>query len=107
MTTMLAQTRLIGGRYVLEKLIGEGGTGEVWRARHTALRSPVAIKFLHGSAAFRESPRRRFLTEARVAAQLNTRHAVKVFDFGVSDQGRPYLIMELLDGESLANRLGR
>jgi serine/threonine-protein kinase len=107
MTTMLEQTRLIGGRYVLEKLIGEGGTGEVWRARHTALRSPVAIKFLHGSAAFRESTRRRFLTEARVAAQLNTRHAVKVFDFGVSDQGRPYLIMELLSGESLADRLAR
>jgi serine/threonine-protein kinase len=107
MTTSVDPTRLVGGRYVLEKLIGEGGTGEVWRARHVTLRSPVAIKLLHGSAAFKESTRKRFLTEARVAAQLNTRHAVKVFDFGVTDQGRPYLIMELLDGETLAQRLER
>jgi len=107
MTTSIDPNRLVGGRYVLEKLIGEGGTGEVWRARHVTLRSPVAIKLLHGSAAFRESTRKRFLTEARVAAQLNTRHAVKVFDFGVTEQGRPYLIMELLDGETLAERLER
>lgn len=107
MTTTVDPSTLVGGRYVLEKLIGEGGTGEVWRARHVTLRSPVAIKLLHGSAAFRESTRRRFLTEARVAAQLSTRHAVKVFDFGVTDQGRPYLIMELLDGETLSDRLER
>lgn len=107
MTSSVDPTRLVGGRYVLEKLIGEGGTGEVWRARHVTLHSPVAIKLLHGSAAFRESTRKRFLTEARVAAQLSTRHAVKVFDFGVTEQGRPYLIMELLDGETLATRLER
>jgi len=107
MTATVDPTTLIGERYILEKLIGEGGTGEVWRARHVTLRSPVAIKLLHGSAAFRDSTRRRFLTEARVAAQLNTRHAVTVFDFGVTKQGRPYLIMELLDGETLADRLAR
>lgn len=107
MTATVDPDRLVGGRYALEKLIGEGGTGEVWRARHVTLRSPVAIKLLHGSAAFKESTRKRFLTEARVAAQLSTRHAVKVFDFGVTEQGRPYLIMELLDGETLAHRLER
>jgi|GEM_PF-2350951 len=107
MTDACDNGRLIGGRYALEKIIGEGARGEVWRARHTTLQSLVAIKFLHGSAAFRESTRRRFLKEAQVAARLNTRHAVRVFDFGVTEQGRPYLIMELLDGETLARRLAR
>jgi len=107
MTDACDNGRLIGGRYALEKLIGEGARGEVWRARHTTLQSLVAIKFLHGSAAFRESTRKRFLKEAQVAARLNTRHAVQVFDFGVTEQGRPYLIMELLDGETLARRLVR
>ncbi len=107
MTGASQNERLIGGRYALEKIIGEGATGEVWRARHTALQSLVAIKFLHGSAAFRESTRKRFLKEAQVAARLNTRHAVQVFDFGVTEQGRPYLIMELLAGETLARRLVR
>ncbi len=107
MTDACDNGRLIGGRYALEKIIGEGARGEVWRARHTTLQSLVAIKFLHGSAAFRESTRKRFLKEAQVAALLNTRHAVRVFDFGVTEQGRPYLIMELLDGETLARRLVR
>ncbi|PKN32292.1 MAG: hypothetical protein CVU63_19520, partial [Deltaproteobacteria bacterium HGW-Deltaproteobacteria-20] len=57
MTATVDPDRLVGGRYALEKLIGEGGTGEVWRARHVTLRSPVAIKLLHGSAAFKESTR--------------------------------------------------
>ena len=81
--------------------------GEVWRARHVALKSPVAIKFLQGSSASSERSRRRFLTEAQVTANLKTRHAVHVFDFGVTEDGLPFLVMELLEGETLDRRIAR
>lgn len=99
--------RLIGGRYALEFLIGRGGVGEVWRARHIDLGTNVAIKFLLSGLASRESTRRRFLTEAQLAARLRSKHAVHVFDFGITDKGQPYLVMELLDGETLAARIKR
>ncbi|MGH7298425.1 MAG: serine/threonine-protein kinase, partial [Polyangiaceae bacterium] len=96
---------LVGGRYELEVLLGRGGAGEVWRARHVTLNSHVAIKFLHGATDQLESTRRRFLKEAQVTAQLKTRYAVQVFDYGFTDTGRPYLVMELLDGETVSRRL--
>lgn len=99
--------RLVGGRYVLEVPIGRGGMGEVWRARHVTLSSPVAIKFLGAACAESETSRRRFLTEAQVTAALKTRYAVQVFDFGVTEDGIPYLVMELLDGETLDRRIAR
>jgi serine/threonine-protein kinase len=103
----LGADRVVDDRYVLEALIGRGGMGEVWRARHVTLRSAVAIKFLRGSSDPSERARRRFLTEAQVTANLNTRHAVQVFDFGVTEDGLPYLVMELLDGETLDERIER
>src|SRR6185295_9967070 len=51
--------------------------------------------------------RRRFLTEAQVTANLKTRHAVQVFDFGVTEDGLPYIVMELLDGETLDRRIAK
>jgi serine/threonine-protein kinase len=99
--------QLIGGRYALEESIGKGGMGEVWRAQHTALKSTVAIKFLHGASASGDESRERFLKEAQVTASLKSRHAVQVFDFGVTDDGRPYLVMELLEGETLDRRIAR
>ncbi|MGH7295484.1 MAG: serine/threonine-protein kinase, partial [Polyangiaceae bacterium] len=100
-------SHLVGGRYELEALIGKGGVGEVWRARHVALNSRVAIKFLQPASAQKESAKRRFTTEAQVTAQLKTPSAVQVFDFGVTDDGQPYLVMELLEGETLGLRLQR
>jgi len=105
--TVADAARLVGGRYELEALIGKGGVGEVWRARHLALNSRVAIKFLQLASADKESAQRRFTTEAQVTAQLKTAHAVQVFDFGVTEDGRPYLVMELLEGETLGRRLER
>jgi eukaryotic-like serine/threonine-protein kinase len=99
--------RLVGDRYILESLIAKGGMGEVWRARHKALKSLVAIKFLHRASAFSQSKRKRFLTEAQVTANLKTRHAVQVFDFGVTEDGLPYLVMEFLEGETLEKRIAR
>ncbi len=92
-------------KYVLERLIGEGGMGRIWRARHKTLGSPVAIKLLRGGISDRA--RQRFLTEARLAANLRSSNAVQVFDFGITSDGRPYLVMELLEGETLAHRIAR
>jgi serine/threonine-protein kinase len=99
--------RVIAGRYALEGLVGKGGMGEVWRARHLTLKSKVAIKFLHAASASSETSRRRFLTEAQVTANLKSKHAVQVFDFGVTDDGMPFLVMELLEGETLDKRIAR
>src|SRR5262245_51993252 len=107
MSAPLDTGRLVGDRYILETLIARGGMGEVWRARHKALRSLVAIKFLHRASAFSPSKRKRFLTEAQVTANLKTRHAVQVFDFGVTEDGLPYLVMEFLEGETLEKRIAR
>jgi len=104
---MEAAASLVGGRYELETMLGVGGAGEVWRARHVTLGSRVAIKLLHASLAEHARTRERFVTEARVAAQLNTRYAVRVFDFGIGDDRRPYLVMDLLDGETLGQRIHR
>jgi serine/threonine-protein kinase len=105
---------LIADRYKLEALIGKGGIGEVWRARHLALNSHVAVKFLqlHKSERKRRSTGtavkiKRFTAEAQIMAQLKTPHAVQVFDFGVTDWDQPYLVMELLEGETLGRRLER
>src|SRR4051812_2772348 len=98
---------VVGERYVLESLIAQGGMGEVWRARHKTLKSLVAIKFLHRASSFSESTRKRFLTEAQVTANLKTRHAVQVFDFGVTEDELPYLVMEYLEGETLEKRIAR
>lgn len=97
----------LGDRYALEAKVGEGGMGEVWRARHLALESEVAIKFLSKALASNDETRKRFLMEAKLTAQIRTRHAVQVFDFGVTDDGHPYLVMELLQGEPLSLRIER
>lgn len=81
--------------------------GEVWQGRHVVLGAQVAIKLLRPGLALGERARQRFLNEARVMAQLNTNHAVRVHDVGVSDEGVPFLVMDLIDGESLAQKLSR
>jgi serine/threonine-protein kinase len=105
--SLLEPDRVIAGRYSLVEKVGAGGVGEVWRARHLALGVDVAIKFLHAPEVTDEDARRRFLNEAQITAQLKTRHAVQVFDYGVTEQGIPFLVMEYLDGETLAERLYR
>ena len=95
---------IIAGRYKLEVQLGRGGMGSVWRAQHLALRSSVAIKLIDPSLAKSEEAMRRFLREAQAAASLRSPHVVQVLDHGVR-RGTPYIAMELLDGETLADRL--
>jgi serine/threonine protein kinase len=97
----------LDGRYRLDTKIGEGGMGEVWRGRQLAVDRDVAIKFLGTQLATNEEVRERFRHEARITANLSSRHAVQVFDFGVTADGEPYLVMELLNGEPLSRRIER
>ena len=96
----------VAGRYRLLNLVGKGGMGSVWRGEHTSLETPVAIKLLDPRLAEREVVRARFLREAKAAASLRSKHVVQIFDHGIED-GTPYIVMELLAGESLGERLSR
>ncbi len=95
---------VIAGRYRLDSPLAHGGMGSVWTARHVLLGARVAIKFISPHRADASAARARFEREARVAALLQSRHVVRILDYGV-DGGTPYLVMELLDGEDLAARL--
>ncbi len=97
---------VILGRYRLDSLIGRGGMGSVWRAEHLQLRSPVAVKLLDASISGDEQTLNRFIREAQSAASLRSPHVVQIFDYGVED-GTAFMAMELLHGESLAQRVKR
>jgi len=80
--------------------------GAVWRAEHVQLGTPAAVKLIDASFAENEEALSRFKREAQAAATLRSPHVVQILDYGV-DEGTPYIAMELLDGESLADRLQR
>ncbi len=92
------------GRYALERVIGSGGFGVVFAARDEALGRRVAIKFTRGAAT--PDVLQRIEREARIAAQLNHPNLVTLYDSGAAF-GLPFLVLELLDGETLAARLAR
>ena len=103
------------GSYRLGGLIGQGGMGEVWHARHRLLARPAAIKLIKAERVPGENPNvarlalQRFRREAEAAASLRSPHTIQLYDFGVMDDNRFYLVMELLDGidlESLVRRFG-
>jgi serine/threonine-protein kinase len=96
----------IGGKYRIYAKLGSGGMGAVYRAQRTIIGDDVAIKILHFNQ--NESPEaERFRREAQAAARLKHAHAVSIFDFGISDDGRQYLVMELVEGESLRQLIKR
>jgi eukaryotic-like serine/threonine-protein kinase len=101
-----AEGDVIGEKYRLVRLAGEGGMGAVWVAENLALEVPVAIKLIRNEARSR-SAGERLLAEARAAAQLSHPAIVRVFDFGVTDLGNPFIVMELLQGETLRDVLER
>ena len=88
-------------RYELQTRLGVGGMGEVWQAIDRRLNRPVAIKRLVGDLVRRRGAIERFLKEAQAVARLNHPNIVHVYDFGHDRKG-PYLVMELVDGKSLA-----
>ncbi|MCB9591581.1 MAG: serine/threonine protein kinase [Sandaracinaceae bacterium] len=94
--------QVLDGRYAVRELLGRGGMGSVYRALHTALDREVAVKILLGKEARSAG---RLLREARAAAAIRHDHVVAVHDVAALDDGTPFLVMELLDGESLDQRL--
>jgi serine/threonine-protein kinase len=98
---------VVGGKYKVERLVGSGGMGTVWLGQHVGLGNRVAIKFIRPQFAERADARRRFEIEARAAASVDSKHAVKVYDYGVTEAGLPYIVMEYLEGESLSEALIR
>src|SRR6185295_11505429 len=99
--------RTVGGKYLVGPLVGSGGMGTVWLGQHIQLGTRVAIKFIRPQFAERPDAPRRFEIEARAAASVDSKHAVKVYDYGVTDFGLPYIVMEYLEGESLSEALIR
>jgi serine/threonine-protein kinase len=102
----LAMQEALLGRYSLERELGRGGMGAVYLARDVQLDRPVAIKFLRADLAADPEARSRFLHEARTAARLAHPHIVPIYAVE-ADGPRPFLIMALVDGETLGARLRR
>src|SRR5437870_2176432 len=97
-------TRL--GPYEITAPIGAGGMGEVYRARDTRLERSVALKALPAELSADPELKQRLMREARAISALNHPHICALYDVGSAD-GQDYLVMELLDGETLAERLAR
>jgi serine/threonine protein kinase len=96
---------LIAGKYRLESVLGRGGMGTVYRATHTWTSRPVAVKLLHHEHANDAASVSRFLREARAAASVRHPNAVDVLDMGQDEKGTAYLVLELLEGETLGAAL--
>ena len=99
--------RVLSGRYRLIEIIGRGGMGAVYRAHHILMDKPVAVKVLRQELASDTEAVARFHREARSASRLDHEHIIRVSDFGQTDDGLLFLIMELLDGENLAEVVRR
>ncbi len=96
-----SEGELIHDKYRLSRRIGQGGMGVVWAAHHTVLDVEVAIKLIHKLTADPELAAKRFLQEARIAAQLAHPAICRVFDYGRTERGDPFIVSELLEGEPL------
>jgi serine/threonine-protein kinase len=94
--------RTLPGGYVILDLVGIGGMGRVYRAEQTTLARTVAVKIIHPHLVGEENAAARFITEARAASRLNHPNSVAVIDFGKTNDGQLYLVMEFLRGRDLA-----
>jgi serine/threonine-protein kinase len=101
-----ATEELVAGRYLLGEVLGRGGMGEVRAARDVTLGRDVAVKLLHAGLASDERVSRRFEHEARAAGRLTHPNVVRVYDAG-EHRGRPFIVMERLDGGTLADEIAR
>lgn len=108
--TPLSQADLLGtvldGRYEVTEVIGGGGMGLVYKARHSFMNRTVAIKVLHKHMIANTDALKRFRLEAEAVSCLNVPNILTVYDFGVSKQGQPYMVMDYLQGTSLGDVLG-
>jgi serine/threonine-protein kinase len=99
--------KLLGERFQVQDLIGQGASGTIYRAEHVTLRRKVAIKVLHTELSRDDLAVERFRREATTVAEIDNEHIVEIHDFGRTPDGRLYLAMELLEGETLDGVLAR
>src|SRR5678815_1954475 len=97
----------LGGRYVIEEVLGEGGMATVYRARHKLVDRPCAVKIMTPGLSRDPVVRERFRREAKAAQKLAHPNIIEIFDQGETEDGSVYLVMELLEGETLADVLDR
>jgi serine/threonine-protein kinase len=97
----------LSNAYRVIRLIGEGAMGGIYEARLLRLDKRVAIKVLARELAANSEAMARFHREAEITSQLGHPHIINVFDFGTTDRGQPYLVMEYLEGEDLAYKIAR
>src|SRR5215510_7517913 len=97
--------QVLDGRYKIEKVLGEGGMGIVYKAVHTALGKPLAIKVLRPEVSKNEEIVMRFRQEAQSASQIGNPHIIDISDFGSLPDGSTYFAMEFLTGRSLTAAL--
>ena len=105
--TAVVPAAIVAGKYRLTRMLGRGGMGSVWEGIHATLGTRVAVKFIDAEHAESPEARRRFENEARAAATLRSKHVVEVYDHGLMEDGRPFIVMEFLEGEPLDKRLDR
>ena len=97
--------QILDGKYRLVRLLGEGGMGSVYEAQHAVIGRRCAVKFLHTEIANSPEVVKRFIREAQAASAIGHPNIIDIYDFGVGQDGAPYLVMEFLDGVSLADEL--
>jgi serine/threonine-protein kinase len=102
---LIGQT--LQGRYQLTRKIGEGGMGAVYEAQHTGIGKPVAVKVLRDKFLDRPTVAQRLMQEARLASAIRHEHIIDITDTGRTDDGRTFVVMELLEGEALSELLRR
>jgi serine/threonine-protein kinase len=98
---------VLDGTYTVEHKLGAGGMGEVYVASHARLAKRFAVKFLHGRVHADDEAFARFRREAQIASQLGHPNIAQVIDFNETPDGTPYMVLELLEGETLGDRLVR
>src|SRR5688500_2289442 len=99
--------RTLLGKYEIEGLLGQGGMGAVWRARHALTGRKLAVKTLDESYVDNQAVVQRFGREARAASACQHPGIVEVLDLDQTEEGIPFLVMEFLEGENLARRIER
>src|SRR4051812_17083397 len=107
MSWITMQNRVVADRYELVQQIGRGAMGFIWEALDQQLRRRVAVKLMTPDHMASNMARIRFDREAKAIAQLKSPHVVQIYDSGIDKDGSPYIVMELLEGEDLDNRLER
>ena len=96
---------VVGGRYRIDAPLGQGGMGAVYRATHVELNRSVAVKVLMTELVSNETAVDRFLREARICASIGHPNVIDIYDLGRLPDGRPYLVMELLEGRTVGGAL--